>query len=171
MRRQLSKRFTQPPVKILQLSDMHVLPEVGEKLLGIDTTHYFDRVLKQALQEHPQPDLLLLTGDLAQTPTSPSYRLINTVLENTGVPAVCLPGNHDDYELMQRILQGKTIGCHKQILLNNWHIVCLNSKKTDSPGGHLNTEELRALENHLQSAPSHPDRCSSSLLQHRKPLA
>jgi 3',5'-cyclic-AMP phosphodiesterase len=155
MHRQLSKSCAQPPVKILQLSDLHILPEIGEKLLGVDTWHYFHKVLEQALQEHPNPDLLLLSGDLAQTPTSPIYRHIHAILEKAALPTVCLPGNHDDYELMQKILRGKNIGCNRQSLLNDWHIICLNSKKTGSPGGHLDAEELQHLESYLKTYRQH----------------
>lgn len=155
MHHSLSKSATDKPVIILQISDLHILPMPGEKLLGIDTGYYFSSVLKQALEEHPQPDLILLTGDLAQTSTAPSYRRIAAVLKDIGIPAVCLPGNHDDYELMQEIFCGKDIACNKQTLLSNWHIVCLNSKKPGSPGGHLELEELGRLENYLRTYPHH----------------
>ncbi|MGR8933256.1 MAG: metallophosphoesterase [Gammaproteobacteria bacterium] len=153
MQHSLSKSADQIPVKVLQISDMHILPASGDRLLGIDTGFYFSSVLKQALHEHPQPDLLLLTGDLAQTPTAASYRRIYDVLKNLDIPAICLPGNHDDYELMQKIFRGDHIGCNKQTLFNNWHIICLNSKKADSPGGHLEIEELARLESYLQTYP------------------
>lgn len=155
MHQLLSKSSDSNPVKVLQISDMHILPTVGERLLGIDTGFYFNSILKKALQEHPHPDLLLLTGDLAQTPTAPSYRRIAAALKDVEVPAVCLPGNHDDYELMQEIFCGKNIVCNKQTLFNNWHIICLNSKKPGSPGGHLELEELARLERYLQTYPHH----------------
>jgi Icc protein len=155
MHKSLSKNPVARPIKIVQISDLHVLPAPGEKLLGIDTGFYFNSVLEQALHEHPQPDLLLLTGDLAQTPIASSYRQIYAALEKVDIPAVCLPGNHDDYELMQQIFRGKNIGCNKQTLLNNWHIVCLNSQKPGTPGGHLTRDELARLENYLQTYPQH----------------
>jgi Icc protein len=155
MHQSLSKSLAPQPVKIVQISDLHILPAPGERLLGIDTGFYFDSVLKQALQEHPQPDLLLFTGDLAQIPTAASYRKISAVLENVDIPAVCLPGNHDDYELMQKIFRGKNIGCNKQTLFDNWHIVCLNSQKPNNPGGRLEAKELARLESYLQTYPRH----------------
>lgn len=143
------------PLSVLQLSDLHVLLPVGEKLLGVDTGHYFARVLELALQEHPQPDLLLLTGDLAQSTTPETYAWIRARIEPLGIAGVCLPGNHDDWEMMQQTLNGEHIGCSKQVLLGNWHIVCLNSKKPDSPGGHLGAGELAFLEGALRGYPQH----------------
>lgn len=155
MHHSLSKSPNRKPVEVLQISDLHMLPAAGDRLLGVDTGYYFNSVLQQALLEHPQSDLLLFTGDLAQTPTASSYRRIYDALENLDIAAVCLPGNHDDYHLMQKILRGKHIGCIKQTLLNNWHIVCLNSKKPGSPGGHLERDELGRLESYLQTYPQH----------------
>ena len=63
-------------ISILQLTDLHILPNAGEQLLGIDTEYYFHAVLEHAFAEQPHFDLLLLTGDLAQHPCLSSYQRI-----------------------------------------------------------------------------------------------
>lgn len=132
-----------------------------DKLLGINTEHYFHACLEQAVRlrsrqafaASPHFDLILLTGDLAQEPCSESYLRILTSLEAYKTPCICLPGNHDDYELMLQILNTDSINCRKQALLDNWQLICLNSQIPGKPDGRLANEELVFLENCLSKNP------------------
>ncbi|HEY8157677.1 MAG TPA: 3',5'-cyclic-AMP phosphodiesterase [Methylobacter sp.] len=140
-------------LSILQLSDLHILAAPEDKLLGINTEHYFHACLEQAFAEKHHFDLILLTGDLAQDPCLASYRRILSSLEAYETPCICLPGNHDDYELMQQILNTEKISCRKQIFLGNWQLISLNSQIVGEPGGRLSNEELDFLENCLIENP------------------
>lgn len=147
---------------ILQLSDLHILATPDDTLLGVNTEHYFQACLEQAVRlclqqtdtEKQHFDLILLTGDLAQAPGLASYRRILTCLEAYKAPCICLPGNHDDYELMQQVFNTDRINCRKQVLLeNNWQLVSLNSQILGKAGGRLSNEELVFLENCLTENP------------------
>jgi 3',5'-cyclic-AMP phosphodiesterase len=143
-------------ISILQITDLHILPGMDETFLGINTEHYFHAVLELAFAEHPHFDLILLTGDLAQDPSPASYQRILKGLEATNTPCICLPGNHDDYELMQQIFNTGRVSCRKQVLLkNNWQLICLNSQIPGSPGGRLSKQELVFLEDCLVGSPNH----------------
>lgn len=166
-------------ISILQLSDLHILAEPQDKMLGINTEHYFQACLEQAVRlrsrqpvrpssrqvvrqssrqafdEQQHFDLILLTGDLAQDPCPASYRRILGSLEAYETPCVCLPGNHDDYELMQQVFNTDRINCRKQVLLDNWQVISLNSQIPGKPGGRLSNEELGFLENCLTGKPEH----------------
>ncbi|MDO9268178.1 MAG: metallophosphoesterase, partial [Methylobacter sp.] len=98
-------------------------------------------------------DLILLTGDLALDPCLASYRRILTSIDACKTPCICLPGNHDDYALMQQVFNTDKINCRKQVLLGNWQLICLNSQVPGEPGGHLASEELDFLENCLNENP------------------
>lgn len=138
-----------PALKVLQLSDLHVLPHAGDTLLGVDTEYYFARILNEAFQSHGTFDLVLLTGDLGQDPTPDSYRRIAGHLRRYATPCLCLPGNHDDWPLMQRELNAGALSCRKQWLFPNWQIIGLNSQIPGSPGGYLTGEELDFLDRTL----------------------
>jgi Icc protein len=142
-------------ISILQLSDLHILAEPEDKMLGINTEHYFHACLEQAVVEKQHFDLILLTGDLAQKPTPASYRRILARIEAYKTPCICLPGNHDDYELMQQILNTDRINCRKQVFLDNWQLISLNSQIPGKPGGRLPKGELAFLENCLTENPGH----------------
>jgi Icc protein len=142
-------------LSILQITDLHILPELDETFLGINTEYYFSAVLDLALAENPHFDFILLTGDLTQDPCAASYRRILDRLAATNTPCICLPGNHDDYELMQQIFNTGLVSCRKQLLLGNWQLICLNSQIPGFPGGRLSKQELLFLEDCLINNPDH----------------
>ena len=143
-------------LKILQITDSHILPEPDHTLLGINTEYYFRQVLQHAFALHKQFDLLLLSGDLAQTPSLAVYQRILQHLATYRTPTVCLPGNHDDFGMMQAIFQDDLYNCRKQVMLGGWQILSLNSQKTNSPVGKLSDAELSFLEQRLFQQPDTP---------------
>ena len=142
-------------LSILQITDLHILPGLDETFLGINTEHYFHAILELALAENRHFDLIVVTGDLTQDPCEASYRRIMDRLAATNTPCIFLPGNHDDYELMQQIFNTDQANCRKQLLLGNWQLICLNSQIPGSPGGHLSKQELLFLEDCLINNPDH----------------
>lgn len=142
-------------LSLLQITDLHIQPGLDETFLGINTEHYFLAVLELAFAENRHFDLILLTGDLAQHPCPASYQRILNSLEVYKTPCICLPGNHDDYELMQQIFNASEVSCRKQVLLENWQLICLNSQIPGAPGGRLSKQELTFLEDCLSGHPDH----------------
>lgn len=140
-------------LSILQITDSHILPNPGDTLLGIDTHYYFQQVLEFSFAQNQHYDLILLTGDLAQDPSDSSYQQILASLLNYHIPCVCLPGNHDDLALMQRILTAENTSCRKQVIFDHWQLICLNSQIANSAKGRLARQELEFLENCLTSRP------------------
>lgn len=138
-------------LKIVQLTDLHVTPHAGDVMLGLDTEDFFWQTLAYAHDRHGPFDLILLTGDLAQDPCADSYQRIQQHLNQYTAPCLCLPGNHDDFELMQHHLQRGNVSCNKQWVTKGWQIVLLNSQKSNSPVGRLADDELVFLEQALQA--------------------
>jgi len=142
-------------LSILHLTDLHLLSNPDDTLLGVNTAHYFHAVLEQALAERSPVDLILLTGDLAQEACAASYNYLLNSLEALQIPCLCLPGNHDDVSLMETILSGKRVNCGKQLILNNWQIIGLNSQMPGATGGRLTDKELMLLKRCLNDYPDH----------------
>lgn len=142
--------------RVLQLTDLHILEHPGQTLLGIDTDYSFRRTLQHAHERHGRFDLILLTGDLAQDPCPASYQRIHQEIQRYQTPCLCLPGNHDDSELMEQIFTGDWLSCQPQRLLGNWSIIALNSQMPNSPVGFLAESELAMLERNLSAQPNKP---------------
>lgn len=140
-------------IKILHVTDLHILRSANHTMLGVNTEKYFRLVLEHAHQQHADFDYMLLTGDLVQDPCPEAYQTISEILEQYPTPSLCLPGNHDDFALMRRFLEHQPISCRKQTQCQNWQIVCLNSVKSGEHGGLLAQAELEYLEEALQSSP------------------
>ena len=143
-------------LKILQITDLHIKPNHGEIMLGIDTEACFQQTIDYAFNQHGHFDLILLTGDLAQDPCRDSYQRICEYLARYDTPCLCLPGNHDDFDLMNEHLHNQLISCDKQMLLGNWQIIAVNSQKPEMPGGGIAPEELVFLEKALRAQPDLP---------------
>lgn len=143
------------PLVVLQLTDTHLLKNAQQKMLGVNTEKYFLEVLQHALAENHRYDLLLLTGDLAQEPGENSYQRLFDHLKEVQIPVVCLPGNHDNFDLMQHYLNSANVSCKPHHLYDAWQIICLNSQIPDDPGGFLEDRELAFLEQCLRNHPEH----------------
>ncbi len=146
--------FDSSPVTLLQISDLHLLPQSHDTLLGVNTEAYFKQVLQHAHQQQ-QFDLILVTGDIAQEPCQASYLRFYDTLRIYNTPTVCLPGNHDDWQLMQTILNQGLISCTRQLLIKNWQLIQLNSQIHNSNRGWLSDEELVFLTDSLRTYPHH----------------
>ena len=90
-------------LSLLQLTDLHILPAPEITLLGINTEYYFNRVLQHAFMQSIDYDAILISGDLAQSPCRSTYQRLLQRIEEFNLPTMCLPGNHDDFELMQEV--------------------------------------------------------------------
>lgn len=120
---------------------------------GFDTEAYFLQTVAYALQQHGCFDLILLTGDLAQDPCHESYERLCKYLMAYETRCLCLPGNHDDFDLMLEHLNKGLVSCDKQLVLGNWQFIGLNSQIPGKSGGRLSVEELFFLETALQNRP------------------
>jgi 3',5'-cyclic-AMP phosphodiesterase len=140
-------------LSVLQITDTHIKAMPDETLLGVKTAHYFNSVIELASRSGMTFDLCLITGDLAQDPVPESYQYLLDTMENYPFPTVCLPGNHDDFGIMQAVLCTETVNCRKRVTLGNWQIICLNSQIINSADGLLSAIELSYLENSLKDNP------------------
>ncbi|MDR9467523.1 metallophosphoesterase [Marinospirillum sp.] len=132
------------PLRLLQLTDLHLLADPQARFKGVDTRAQLLRALQEA--RHLAPDLLLLTGDLAQDEKLGSYEWLVTQLQNTGLPWHWLPGNHDDPELMARFAPAVF---YQQ--LQGWQLLGLNTRWPGHAAGQLLEGELQRLDEALSA--------------------
>jgi len=139
------------PLTIIQITDLHILAEQGKTMSGVDTEQSFKQLLKHIHSKHKKIDLLLVTGDLAEDPCEASYQRIFQALNKYPTRTACLPGNHDNFSLMQQFISGQQINCDKHLQFKHWQVINLNSKKTGSQGGYLAASELNFLTDTLKN--------------------
>lgn len=134
-------------LRVLQLTDPHLMADPQGKLLGINTRDSLDAVIAQVRQERPAPDLVLVTGDLAQDASEAAYRELSRKLSVFDGPVLWMSGNHDDSELLGR-MAGPDASC-KHLIAGGWQFVLLDSSVHRKVHGHLADAELTFLESTL----------------------
>jgi Icc protein len=158
---------------ICQLSDTHVsLP--GKRLYGkIDTAAHLAAAVKKIGQLKPQPDIVVITGDLVDGGSVNEYGHLRDLLEPLHMPVFLLPGNHDSREHLVEVFRPhlylKQSPPFIQYVIESYpvRIVALDTVVPGQPGGALNEGRLTWLERKLAEAPQRP----TVLLMHHPPFA
>lgn len=139
-----------PAYELLQLSDTHIFASQEEVRENVNTHACFVRTLDHALA-NCEPDIILLTGDLAEDYSHEAYETIRGLLKDAGVPVYCLPGNHDHLGRMVEVLSEPPFHFLETIRLGPWTIPLLSTWDGDRGGGRLGEEELARLARELES--------------------
>lgn len=139
---------------LVQLSDLHLHEDRREPAERL--AHAVHRVA--ALE--PRPDAVLLSGDLADEPSSAAYEQAHELLAPLGVPLHAIPGNHDDRDLLRARFGPSPAPAGAQV---RFAVSCgplrLVGCDSTSPGeerGSLEGEELDWLDQVLAEQPDAP---------------
>ncbi|AZY51041.1 phosphodiesterase [Bordetella avium] len=132
---------------LLQLSDSHLMADPDARMLGVNTDASLRAVIDLARRQEGQPELMLLTGDLAQDGSPQAYRRLQAHLR--GAPVRCLPGNHDAPEVMRQILADWISPVYD---LPGWRIIMLDSTVPGEDFGHLDEAQLAVLDQAIKDA-------------------
>lgn len=141
-------------MSIIQITDTHILSDPAGTFDGVDTAQTLSTVLTH-IRANERSDLVLLTGDLVHEPDQASYNRLQNLLNSTPAPIYAIPGNHDDPVLMRTAL-GEPVRHERDIAINNWRILLLNSWLEGEHAGVLPATELQWFEARLNEQPDTP---------------
>ncbi len=136
-------------VELIQLTDIHLFADEDATFDGIDTLASLKSVIDHAKAHHWPPDLVLVTGDLVHDPVQQAYEKLLVPLKGLDVPVFCLPGNHDEPDLMHKILAVDNIKMDKCFVTGHWVVFMLDSYLPGTHSGHLARQELEILDQGL----------------------
>jgi 3',5'-cyclic AMP phosphodiesterase CpdA len=146
---------------IAQLTDTHVVPEGRLALRCVDTNACLARAVESLLREDPQPDAVLVTGDLVDAGTAASYAMLRTLLAPLKAPVFLVPGNHDDRRALADAFPD-----HRHLPREGFlhyvvegfplRLVGLDTIVPGEDGGLLCSERLAWLDRQLGAAPDRP---------------
>jgi 3',5'-cyclic-AMP phosphodiesterase len=131
-------------MKIAQLSDTHLLPEVGRRLHGVDTFETLTIAIERAMSL--LPDAILITGDLAEDGSEGSYLRARKLFERFEVPFFLSVGNHDDRDVMQAVFSGSNARLEASTILGNWVVVFIDSQVPGKSHGFISPEAILEVE-------------------------
>jgi 3',5'-cyclic AMP phosphodiesterase CpdA len=87
---------------IAQLSDLHIIPP-GTRAYGVvDTNPMVERAFAEVAALDPQPDAVILSGDLTDGGSDAEYDILAELIRrHLGMPVYVIAGNHDRREGMK----------------------------------------------------------------------
>lgn len=138
-------------VLLVQLTDSHLFADADGKLLGMNTHDSLQRVIERVLDEQPQVDLILASGDLSQDGSVASYQRFRQLHEQIPAPARWFAGNHDELPAMQTACAGSDL-LQPVTDLGNWRIILLDTSIPGAVPGHLSAAQLQLLSSALSEA-------------------
>ena len=155
-------RFDQAAsVRVVQITDCHVHNERHQLLSGVNTYESLAQVIS-GINAQEVADMVLVTGDLTHEGDERAYRLLLEQLEQLPAPYFWLPGNHDHNAPMISTANHERLHS-KQILLDHWQILLLDSHVEDEVAGLVSQSELTWLATTLRE---HPDKFAAIFVHH-----
>ncbi len=139
-------------MRLLQFTDTHLTGSPGKLVRGVATDATLARCLAHARRRHPEPQALLLTGDLVHDDPG-GYPGLRKHFNGAGVPVFCLPGNHDSPAELRRELAGPPFVHRLANRCDDWLILMLDSSVPGVHHGHLADAEIARADQALAANP------------------
>jgi len=138
--------------RVLNITDLHVVPEVNGDIYGMDSYSSLQRVLEYGLAFNP--DLIIVTGDMVEHGDSVSYLRVRQALRSTNLPVFVLPGNHDSSKHMAEDLCGENIHFIDFYDHGGWRMIFLDSQVEGQGYGELSKNQQSRLQEILEESSS-----------------
>ncbi|XUM22293.1 phosphodiesterase [Bradyrhizobium oligotrophicum S58] len=164
--------MTKSPVIIAQISDLHIKAPGRLAYRRVDTARALARCITELNRFEPKLDLVVISGDLADTPSPAEYDHLKDLLAGLEIPFVAVPGNHDSRELMRAAfpdtLHGQPTGpLNRHVELADLDVILLDSSVPGHPHGELDEASLQWLDTTLSVSSEKP----ALLFLHHPPFA
>jgi 3',5'-cyclic-AMP phosphodiesterase len=140
------------PFLLAQLSD----PHIGAEWFDDQSAPRFAAAVESVRAVRPQPDAVLLSGDIADHATDEEYERVRELLAPLQAPLYVLPGNHDDRRALHRHFgvpggDGEPV-CYSADL-GPLRLVVLDTTLPGRDSGALEGDQLGWLDAELAAAP------------------
>ena len=153
--------MTARPLLIAQISDLHIKPPGELAYRRVDAAAALTRAITTLNRFTPRPDLVVISGDLVDTPLAAEYDHLKELLAPLDLPFAAVPGNHDSRELMRAALPSlgyaQTSGAlHSVRKVGDADIVLLDSTVPGAAHGELDNASLEWLDTVLAASTTRP---------------
>jgi 3',5'-cyclic-AMP phosphodiesterase len=148
-------------LRIAQISDLHIKAP-GKLAYGrVDTAKALERCIAAVNEFAPAPDFVVISGDLADTPSLEEYDHLKRLLAPLKPPFAAIPGNHDSREMMRSAFPNAAYvhSCgplNQKIDIGGLDLLLLDSSVPGKPHGELDAATLQWLDAALGSSNDRP---------------
>jgi Icc protein len=130
-------------IRIAQISDCHVSADPRALYRNRNPRQSLEGVIEAVSRW--QPDLLLVTGDLAEDGSRNAYQYLYELTHTLGVPVLTIPGNHDNAELQREVFSNTPVDEPLGFDFQGWEILLLNSSMPGEIPGSFSQAECLSL--------------------------
>jgi len=153
--------MSEKPVLVAQISDLHIKAPGSLAYGRVDTAKALERCVATLNALDPAPDFVVISGDLADTPTAEEYDYLSRLLQPLKSRYAAVPGNHDSRELMRAALPQAPYAFRsgpldQKIEVGGLDLLLLDSSVHGKPHGELSAPTLQWLEATLASSTDRP---------------
>jgi Icc protein len=135
---------------LAQLSDLHFRADARDHVLGVDPA----RALESVLAALPaRPEILVLTGDLADDGSLAAYRRIDALTAEVAPRRYVVPGNHDDPAALAQVF-GPVPAVSMEHLSDAWSLALVDTFRPGRIGGRVRAASVRRLDELLTGQPN-----------------
>ena len=143
-------------MRLLQLSDPHLLADPEGHFRGRQPWACLERALQQASRLAPQSDLLLISGDLCQDESWAGYARLRDRLAAWPTPVALLAGNHDHPLRLRAALGRQAVLAPAALVIAGVRLLLLSSHRAACVEGWLGERQLAWLADQLAGPSSLP---------------
>ncbi|MEY3106096.1 MAG: hypothetical protein RIT35_259 [Pseudomonadota bacterium] len=154
---------------VLQLTDLHLFADPAGLFNNVNTRDCFIKTIIHVQQHYEQPDLIIITGDLAHDGSTEAYHFIAEALKIFSVPVYYVLGNHDHPENAYQVYPLEFVSTDKYHSLKHWQIIFVDSNDQpiqDSYEGEVSQAELQRIKALIES---YPDKWTIIAMHHNLP--
>ena len=156
------------PIRIAQISDLHIKPAGALAYGRVDTAKALERCVATLNEFEPAPDFVVISGDLADTPAVEEYAHLKRLLAPLKLPFASIPGNHDSRDMMRAAFPDAAYAfssgpLNQNVEAGGLDLVLLDSSVAGRPHGELDAATLQWLDATLAS---HADRPALLFMHH-----
>jgi Icc protein len=148
------------PIHIAQISDLHIKPPGSLAYGRVDTATALARCVSALNGFRPKPDFVVISGDLADTPSAEEYQHLKRLLGPLELSFASIPGNHDSREMMRAAFPQAYAGLsgplNQHVTIGGLDLMLLDSSVPGKPHGELDTSTMHWLDAALASSPARP---------------
>jgi 3',5'-cyclic-AMP phosphodiesterase len=149
------------PILIAQISDLHI-KRPGELAYGkVDTAAALARCVDALNSFVPAPDLVVISGDLVDTPSVSAYGHLKRLLTPLRIPLAAIAGNHDGRGMLRDVWPdcdyaqcGGALNWQRSV--GDLDIVLVDSSVPGEPHGMLDEPTLKWLDTTLGASSTRP---------------
>ena len=153
--------MTASPVLVAQISDLHIKRPGALAYGKVDTAAALTRCIAQLNRLRLRPEIVIVSGDLVDTPAEDEYEHLIRLLAPLEIPIAVFPGNHDARALVRAAFPAQpyaqaTGALNLSLAVGPLDLVLIDSSVPGAPHGVLDGDTLRWLDATLSMSPARP---------------